>query len=155
MATGQHPVRAAHIRVKLLFRWAVPDLYLGGVCELPELLPDLCPALLIQLPRREKQILITNRPSNPAHLQVAQLCSGLHATPVHQTINPSALNLFSPKAPNIRACSAVPVPGHESHSSSANLGFPTATAGFLPRSRQRSYIRGLHAERVLNLTLQD
>lgn len=46
------------------------------MCKLLELLPDLCPAVLIQLPRREKQILIMPRHSNPAHLQVTQLCSG-------------------------------------------------------------------------------
>lgn len=77
-------------------------------------------------------------------------------TRAHPTINPSALNLFSSDASNFFwACGTIPVPGHESHSPSANLGFPTATAGFFPSSHEQSYIRGLHAERILNLTLQD
>lgn len=77
LAPGQH-IFDMWVRDELFFffRQAVPDLYLGGACELPELLPDLCPALLTQLPRREKQISIMPRRSNPAHPQVTQLCSG-------------------------------------------------------------------------------
>jgi len=144
------------VRDKLLLRWAIPDLYLGGACELPELLPDFCPALLIQLPRREKQIFIMPRCSNPTHPQITQCYSGAGHNLCPSERKPRGSEPFLSNAPNFfRACSATPVPMHESHSPSANLGFPAVTPGFVPSSHQHSYIRGLCAERVLNLTLPD